>query len=134
MENRYISKHEAMSILLKWEDYNNEAILDRQTVEAMTIEELQAELNTRQTSSDYSIPKEDKLDLLIVLGSIQAFQFRLTAFKEAGRQLLEAWQELQTQEDGMVKNYPVYMPSFDEFVADFASVEYNEYRPKGGRA
>ena len=40
----------------------------------------------------------------------------LQKFLEAGGQLLNEWDEEQ------VKNYPAYLPSFDEFLADFADL------------
>ena len=46
----------------------------------------------------------------------------LKRFLEAGRKLSEFW------DNDKVKNYPKYLPSFDEFLSDFAGIleEKNE--------
>jgi hypothetical protein len=44
----------------------------------------------------------------------------LRRFLEAGRKLSEVW------DTDKVKNYPKYLPSFDEFLSDFAGILYEK--------
>ena len=49
----------------------------------------------------------------------------LAAFLDAGQKLLESWDETK------VTHYPKYLPSFDEFIADFTSLMEVEEYPLG---
>lgn len=53
------------------------------------------------------------------LKSTVDFEARLRDFIKAGREFSKAW-NIEFKD---VKNYPKYLPSFDEFIEDFAQVE-----------
>ncbi len=55
-------------------------------------------------------------------GDIVNMEEALRRFLEAGRKLSEFW------DNDKVKNYPKYLPSFDEFLSDFSGIldEKNE--------
>lgn len=55
----------------------------------------------------------------IELGTPEAkkeMEARLMAFYSAGINLLHAW------DDNLVKAYPKYLPSFDDFILEFAQI------------
>jgi len=47
---------------------------------------------------------------------VKTMEHALADFLEAGQILIESW------DDTKVRHYPKYLPSFDEFIADFTSL------------
>lgn len=45
-------------------------------------------------------------------------------FIKIGRQLVD---EMYDKDVSSIENYPEYLPSFDEFIAEFSDVNYKEY-------
>jgi len=51
-----------------------------------------------------------------ILSDASDMERALRAFLDAGQRLVESW------DDTKVRHYPYYLPSFDEFIADFTSL------------
>ena len=53
---------------------------------------------------------------------MKTFEEAYRDFMKAGAELLEQWEDCNQDNDSKIKNYPKYLPSFDEFLSDMGEL------------